>query len=47
MSNMTAPMLGSLAARGAIEQAGIQPEDIEENFFGCVINAGQGQAPDR
>eukprot|EP00927_Polykrikos_kofoidii_P081611 TRINITY_DN7915_c0_g1_i3.p1 TRINITY_DN7915_c0_g1~~TRINITY_DN7915_c0_g1_i3.p1 ORF type:complete len:432 (-),score=70.37 TRINITY_DN7915_c0_g1_i3:31-1254(-) len=46
-ANMTAPMLGSAAARGAIEQAGIRPEDIEENFFGCVINAGLGQAPDR
>lgn len=40
-------MLGSTAARGAIEHAGIQPSDIEENYFGCVINAGLGQAPDR
>lgn len=47
MANLSAPMLGSTAARGAIEHAGIQPEDIEENFFGCVINAGLGQAPDR
>lgn len=44
---MSAPVLGTTAARGAVEQAGLQPEDIEENFFGCVITAGQGQAPDR
>lgn len=46
-AGLNAPMLGSSAARGAIEQAGLQPGDIEENFFGCVINAGLGQAPDR
>lgn len=39
--------LGTAAARGAIEHAGIEPTDIEENFFGQVIAAGCGQAPDR
>jgi acetyl-CoA C-acetyltransferase len=45
--NMPAPMLGSAAARGAIEASGLQTTDIEESFFGCVISAGLGQAPDR
>lgn len=47
MANLEAPILGSSAARGAINAAGIQPEDVQELFFGCVIAAGQGQAPDR
>jgi len=46
-SNKTAPELGAVAAQAAIDQAGIQPTDIEENYFGCVLNAGLGQAPDR
>jgi acetyl-CoA C-acetyltransferase len=44
---MSTPSLGAAAARGAIEHAGVQPEDIEEVFMGQVINAGCGQAPDR
>jgi acetyl-CoA C-acetyltransferase len=47
MANLDAPILGSTAARGAIEHAGIMPSDIEESFFGCVNSAGLGQAPDR
>ena len=45
--NIDAPTLGSSAVRGAINDAGIQPEDINELFFGNVLQAGQGQAPDR
>lgn len=32
--NMPAPMLGSAAARGAMESCGVQPTDIQESFFG-------------
>jgi acetyl-CoA acetyltransferase len=42
MANLDAPILGSTAARGAIEHAGILPTDIEESFFGCVNSAGLG-----
>jgi acetyl-CoA C-acetyltransferase len=42
-----APQLGAIAVRGAIEQAGIQPEDVEEGIMGCVLQASLGQAPDR
>ena len=47
MSNIDAAAIGSAAVRGAIEHAGIQPDDVQELFFGNVIQAGQGQAPDR
>lgn len=40
--NMPASVLGSTAARGAIESCGIQPTDIQESFFGQVISAGAG-----
>mmetsp|Transcript_37972 Transcript_37972/g.61760 ORF Transcript_37972/g.61760 Transcript_37972/m.61760 type:complete len:223 (-) Transcript_37972:550-1218(-) len=39
--------LGATAAKGAIAQAGISPEDVEEVVMGCVIQAGVGQAPAR
>jgi acetyl-CoA C-acetyltransferase len=35
--DMSAPALGAAAARGAIEHAGISPEDVEELFMGNVI----------
>lgn len=47
LKDMSATSLGAAAARGAIEHAGIRPEDVEEGFIGCVIQAGLGQAPDR
>ena len=47
LSNMSAPVLGSSAVRAAIDEAGIQPTDVDELFFGNVIAAGLGQAPDR
>jgi len=39
--------LGTAAVKGALETAGIEATEIQENFFGCVIQAGVGQAPDR
>lgn len=47
LKDMSTTSLGAAAARGAIEHAGIQPEDIQEVFLGCVLQAGLGQAPDR
>ncbi|CAK0785232.1 aspartate transaminase aat1 [Coccomyxa viridis] len=44
---MTAPQLGSVAIKGAIESAELQPEDIEEVLMGNVVSAGVGQAPAR
>lgn len=42
-----APQLGAVALAGAIERAGLSPEQIEQVYMGCVLQAGQGQAPAR
>lgn len=47
LKDMSTTSLGAAAARGAIEHAGVQPEDIQEVFLGTVLQAGLGQAPDR
>jgi acetyl-CoA C-acetyltransferase len=47
LKEMSATSLGAAASRGAIEHAGLLPSDIEELFMGTVLQAGQGQAPDR
>lgn len=45
--DMPAPQLGTVAAQGAVAQAKINPTEIEEVFYGAVMTAGMGQAPDR
>ena len=45
--DMPAPHLGTVAAKGAVAQAKIDPKDIQEVFYGAVMTAGMGQAPDR
>ncbi|ASQ46743.1 thiolase family protein [Legionella clemsonensis] len=47
LSGLSAPELGAVAHRAAIEQAGISPADIDEVISGCVLQAGIGQAPAR
>jgi acetyl-CoA C-acetyltransferase len=44
---VTAPQLGAVAARAAIEAAGIAAADLQEVILGCVLTAGLGQAPAR
>jgi len=39
--------LGGAAIRAAVERAGIDSEAVEEAIMGCVLPAGQGQAPAR
>jgi acetyl-CoA C-acetyltransferase len=39
--------LGSFAIKAAIERASLTPSDIHEVIMGCVLPAGQGQAPAR
>ncbi|GAB3627731.1 acetyl-CoA acetyltransferase [Pandoraea terrae] len=46
-ADVTAPALGAAAIRAAVERAGIKPELVEEVVMGCVLPAGQGQAPAR
>jgi len=43
----TASQLGAAAARSALTDSGLAGEDIDEVIFGCVLMAGQGQAPAR
>jgi acetyl-CoA C-acetyltransferase len=47
LSTLPASDLGAIANKAVIEQAGIQASDIEEVITGCVLQAGQGQAPGR
>src|SRR5438105_7892147 len=47
LAPLSAPQLGSAAAKAAIEAAGIQGADIQEVIMGCVLSAGLGQAPAR
>ena len=39
--------LGAVAIRAAVERSGIKADDVEEVIMGCVLPAGQGQAPAR
>jgi acetyl-CoA C-acetyltransferase len=45
LAAVSAPQLGAVAIKGALAQAGITPEMVEEVFMGNVISAGMGQAP--
>jgi acetyl-CoA C-acetyltransferase len=47
LSPLTAPQLGSLAIKAALERAGVDGKDLHEVLMGCVLPAGQGQAPAR
>ena len=47
LSPIAAPRLGSSVIRTAVERAGLAPERIDEVLMGCVLPAGQGQAPAR
>src|SRR5471032_1926127 len=47
LKGFAAPELGAAAIRAAVERANIKPEDVQEVLMGCVLPAGQGQAPAR
>jgi acetyl-CoA C-acetyltransferase len=47
LKDFSAPQLGAAAIRAAVERAGIRPEQVQEVIMGCVLPAGQGQAPAR
>ena len=47
LKGFTAADLGAAAIRAAVERAMIKPEDVQEVIMGCVLPAGQGQAPAR
>lgn len=47
LSTITAPILGAVAIKGAIDKITLDPKLIDEVFMGNVIQAGIGQAPAR
>lgn len=47
LSSTSAPHLGAIAIKAALEKAGIQPEIVDEVLMGNVVQAGTGQAPAR
>ena len=46
-SGLTAPTLGAVAIKAAVEKAGLDANLVEEVLMGCVLPAGLGQAPTR
>src|SRR6185436_8024144 len=47
LKSFTAPELGAAAIRAAVERAKIGADEVQEVLMGCVLPAGQGQAPAR
>src|SRR5262245_33920590 len=47
LKDFAAPALGAAAIRAAVERAKVKPEQVDEVIMGCVLPAGQGQAPAR
>ncbi len=47
LKDFSAPQLGAIAIKAAVERAGIQPDQVQEVLMGCVIQANTGQAPAR
>lgn len=47
LSTISAPKLGAIAIKGALEKIKLSPNNIQEVFMGQVVQAGSGQAPAR
>ncbi len=47
LAPVSAPELGAVAIKAALERAGVSPDDVDEVIMGNVLPAGQGQAPAR
>jgi acetyl-CoA C-acetyltransferase len=47
LSSITAPQLGAIAIREAVQRAGVDPGQVDEVLMGNVVQAGVGQAPAR
>ena len=44
---LAAPDLGAAAIKAAVEESGVKTDKVEQSVMGCVLPAGQGQAPAR
>ena len=47
LAGLAAPDLGAHALRSVLDRAALAPERVDEVLMGCVLPAGQGQAPAR
>lgn len=47
LSPLSAPELGAVAIRAALERSGVDPEAVDEVIMGHVVQGGAGQAPAR
>jgi acetyl-CoA C-acetyltransferase len=47
LSGASATELGATAVKAAVERAGVEPQQVERIYMGCVLPAGLGQAPAR
>jgi acetyl-CoA C-acetyltransferase len=47
LASLPAPRLGAIAIKAALERAGTPGDAVGEVYMGCVLPAGQGQAPAR
>jgi len=47
LAPLSAPRLGAIAVRAAVERSGLQPDQIDECIMGNVVQAGLGQNPAR
>lgn len=47
LSSVKATELGATAVKGAVEKAGINADQVQEVYMGCVLQANLGQAPAR
>ncbi len=47
LSDLSAPQLGAVAIKAAVERAGLLPDQIDEVIMGNVLSGGVGQAPAR
>ncbi len=46
-ASLSCAQLGGVAIKAAVERSGLKPEQVDEVIMGCVLPAGQGQAPAR
>ncbi len=47
LASLSAPQLGSIAVKAALERSGVPGDSVGEVYLGCVLPAGIGQAPAR
>ena len=47
LKDFSAPQLGAVAIKAAVERAGLQAGQVQEVLMGCVLQANLGQAPAR